>query len=188
VHTPAHVVVNVAIATGWISPEYALPVLMGAAIPDLPIVVLYIRERYFRGLPDEQIWRESYQQRFWQDLIHGAHSIPLTTSGMLVALFAGASGIAAFFGSMLFHALVDLPLHNEDAHRHFLPFSHYRFISPVSYWDVRYHARTIVIIEALVTTFAAYILWTCTSYMPARAALIAVVAWYVFKCSRYWRQ
>jgi hypothetical protein len=48
----------------------------------------------------------------------------------------------------------DLPLHHEDAHRHFLPFTNWRFISPVSYWDPEYHGRIIAVIEILFTLAA----------------------------------
>jgi len=36
---------------------------------------------------------------------------------------------------MALHALFDFPLHHDDGHRHFWPFSEFRFDSPVSYWD-----------------------------------------------------
>ncbi|MFT5443587.1 MAG: hypothetical protein ACI8W3_002637, partial [Myxococcota bacterium] len=32
------------------------------------------------------------------------------------------------------HVALDLSLHNADAHRHFLPLSHWQFEGPVSYW------------------------------------------------------
>ena len=85
--------------------------------------------------------------------------------------------LAAFFGSMLLHALADLPLHAEDAHRHFLPFSHYRFISPISYWDVRYHAREVAIVETLVVAGAAAFLWRDSS-LTARVLFSAIIVWY----------
>jgi len=41
----------------------------------------------------------------------------------------------AFFLSMTLHVAGDLPLHREDAHAHFFPFTDWHYISPVSYWD-----------------------------------------------------
>ncbi|WP_224360521.1 hypothetical protein [Hyalangium versicolor] len=181
--TPGHAVVNLAILTSAVTPEHTLPILAGAILPDVPIVVLYLREHYLRGLPEERIWRESYQQPFWLNLIHGAHSLPLTLLGTLVGVAAGSSMVAVFFGSMLLHSLADLPLHAEDAHRHFLPFSHYRFISPISYWDVRYHARKVALVEALLVAGAAAFLWRDSS-LVARLLFVAVVAWYAVT---YWR-
>ena len=51
----------------------------------------------------------------------------------------GRTGIALLFASILLHCLEDLPLHHDDGHRHFWPFSNFRFESPVSYWDPNYY-------------------------------------------------
>ena len=65
-----------------------------------------------------------------------------------------------FFLSVLCHAFCDLPVHVHDAHRHFFPLSDYRFISPWSYWDVRYHGRTVALVEALLAFLCSlYIYW-----------------------------
>ena len=61
--------------------------------------------------------------------------------GLLICLSCGWKSAAIIFLSMIVHDFCDLPLHNDDAHRHFLPFSHYRFISPVSYWDPKYYGQ-----------------------------------------------
>ncbi|WP_224245765.1 hypothetical protein [Hyalangium gracile] len=182
-HTPGHAVINLAILSGAVTPEHTLPIVAGAILPDVPIVVLYLREHYLRGLPEERIWSESYQRPFWLNLIHGAHSIPLTLLGTLVGVATGSSLVAIFFGSMLLHALGDLPVHAVDAHRHFLPFSHYRFISPISYWDPRYHGRKVALVEALLVAGATAWLWRDSS-LTARLLLSAVLAWYAFS---YWK-
>ena len=49
--------------------------------------------------------------------------------------------------SMLLHALGDLPLHHDDAHRHFFPFVDWRFISPLSYWNPDHHGDLISRLE-----------------------------------------
>ncbi|WP_419857635.1 hypothetical protein [Candidatus Palauibacter irciniicola] len=56
---------------------------------------------------------------------------------------------ALFVASMILHALGDLPLHREDAHRHFFPFSDWRFTSPVSYWDPDHYGGYAAIGEVL---------------------------------------
>ena len=181
--TPGHAVLNLALLGSGSHSALLLPILAGAVAPDVPIVVLYLREHYLRGLPDERIWSESYQQPFWLNLIHGVHSVPLTLLGVLVSLGAGSSALAAFFASALLHALEDLPVHAQDAHRHFLPLSQYRFISPLSYWDPRYHGRAVALVEALLVLGAAVWLWPRFG-TPGRAALLAVEGWYAFT---YWK-
>jgi hypothetical protein len=183
VQTPGHAVLNLALLGGGASSALVLPIVAGAVAPDVPIVVLYLREKYLRGLPDERIWSESYQRRFWLNLIHGVHSVPLTLLGLLLFWALGIPTLAAFFGSALLHALGDLPVHAQDAHRHFLPFSQYRFISPLSYWDVRYHGKAVALAEALLVLIAAGTLWPGASW-AGRAVLAAVGGWYL---ASYWK-
>jgi hypothetical protein len=183
VQTPGHAVLNLALLGGVASPALAVPILVGAVLPDVPIAVLYLRERYVRGLSDERIWSESYQRPFWLNLIHGAHSLPLSLMGGAVALALGVAPLAAFFASVFLHALADFPLHVHDAHRHFLPFSQYRFLSPISYWDVRYHGRAVALGEALLVLGVSAWLWPRVPG-AARAGLAVVTVWYAIN---YWK-
>jgi hypothetical protein len=176
VKTPGHAVINLAVLGGQLSPGDAGAVLAGAVVPDLPIVVLYVRERWLRRTPEERIWADHYQRPFWQAVIHGAHSIPLGLAGLAASLAVGAPRAAAFFASAALHALCDLPVHAEDAHRHFLPLSSYRWKSPLSYWDVRYHARYVALAELALVLGASVAVWR---EGPAAAALLLVGAWYV---------
>jgi len=41
----------------------------------------------------------------------------------------------ALTASMFLHCLADFPLHTEDAHRHFWPFSDFRLDIGISYWN-----------------------------------------------------
>ena len=176
VRTPGHAVINLALLGAQVGPGGAGAILAGAVAPDIPIVILYVRERWLRGTPEERIWADHYQRPFWQAVIHGAHSIPIGLAGLAVSLAAGAPGAAAFFASAALHALFDLPVHAEDAHRHFLPFSSYRYKSPLSYWDVRYHARYVALAELALVLSAAVAVWPQGAL--GRAALLLVGAWY----------
>lgn len=55
---------------------------------------------------------------------------------------------------MIGHSLLDIPVHNDDAHRHFFPLTDYKFISPLSYWDVNHHARIVAGAEMLLVLVA----------------------------------
>ena len=59
---------------------------------------------------------------------------------------------------MALHCLGDLPLHNEDAHAHFFPFSTWHFRSPVSYWDPRHFGLVTASAEALFVAGGALVL------------------------------
>jgi len=185
-HTPGHAVVNLALigaSTG--SPSF-LPIVLGAVLPDLPIVVLYIREHHLHHVPDEVIWREHYQRPFWQNLIHGMHSFPLATAGLALAVMAGSPAWTLFFASALLHALADFPIHVHDAHRHFWPLSNYRFISRISYWDLRYHARSVAAVELLGVGMASAFLWIQRPGTALRAMLLSVGLWYAWSYVRLW--
>lgn len=154
--TPAHAALSL-IVLGR-SERNALPVALGAVAPDVPMLVFYLWERLARGVSEGRIWSERYFDPGWQVVFDIPSSIPLLAFALCVLLVlvgrrsTAAEGIpsagvaatprparltagALFVASMILHALGDLPLHREDAHRHFFPFSDWRFTSPVSYWD-----------------------------------------------------
>lgn len=182
-HTPGHATINLAVLGTAVDPALAMPILAGGILPDVPIVFLYVRERWIRKTPEDRIWADHYQRPFWQNLIHGMHSIPIFGSGLLVALALRSPELAVFFGSMLLHILEDLPVHAIDAHRHFLPFSQWRFISPISYWDPRYHGRSVALIEAVLVLSSAALVWSRYGTW-SRITLGGVIAFYAVS---YWR-
>jgi hypothetical protein len=184
VHTPGHAVINVAALGTALDPALAAPIIAGAVLPDVPIMVLYLKERILHKTPENVIWSDHYQRRFWQDLIHGTHSLPLAAIGLAIALAAGSMIFAAFFASVLLHAAADLPVHAEDAHRHFFPFSNYRFESPISYWDVRRHGKVVALVEMLIVFAASVVLWGWYVELWSRALVVLVDIWYVVNYAR----
>lgn len=157
-NTPSHSVVNLAVLMP-LAPTAALPIFLGSVLPDLPILVLYIWAKGIQRQSEQQIWGETYWQPFWQRFTHGFHSIPLALLGAGLAYQLHQTAFMFLCFSAVLHSLGDLPVHHDDAHRHFLPLTSYRFLSPLSYWDRRYHARWVALGERLlvaVTTFAVF--------------------------------
>ena len=180
--TPAHAALSL-IVLGR-SERNALPVALGAVAPDLPMLVFYIWERLVRGVSEGRIWSERYFDPGWQVVFDIPSSIPLlgialcillvligrrsTAGSVAPAAMAAAprpaklTASALFIASMIVHALGDLPLHREDAHRHFFPFSDWRFTSPVSYWDPEHYggyaaaAEVVLVLAVSVFLFRAY--------------------------------
>ncbi|MGA7932316.1 MAG: hypothetical protein WCA35_01930 [Kovacikia sp.] len=172
-NTPSHAIVNLALLVDW-QPEAILPIAIGAILPDVPMFVMYFWAKRILHQSDRQIWTETYWTPFWQNATHTFHSIPLKLLGIGIAHFMGWQLAELLFLSALLHSLGDLPIHNHDAHRHFLPFSHYRFISPLSYWDPRHHSRIVSLVEKLLVLVASiYVFPTLDSWI-ARVLLIAV--------------
>lgn len=153
-NTPAHLILGVLAFRH--TPRRGLwsAALLGALIPDLPMFFFYGYEKGILGTAERAIWSQAYFDPFWQLLIDLPNSIPLALLGWFLARRAGSAWGQAFFLSAGLHQVCDLLLHHDDSHRHFLPFSDWRFASPVSYWDPRHYGRIFAPLEALTTVAA----------------------------------
>lgn len=127
-NTPSHAILNLGLLAKPQQSHFNLLIVFGAILPDIPIFVFYLVAKYIQRLPERQIWSTAYYQPFWQNIVHLFHSIPLALIGLAIARYYGWKPLEIVFLSMVLHSLGDLPVHSDDAHRHFLPFSDYRFI------------------------------------------------------------
>lgn len=146
-NTPGHYMLNLAILGKTIAPNNNLAIAMGAILPDIPIFIFYFVAKYIYKLRASKIWSEAYYEAFWQNTVALFHSIPLAIIGVVICYYLDWNFGIILGTSMVFHDLLDLPVHNHDAHRHFFPFSNYRFISPFSYWDVNHYSKYVAFIE-----------------------------------------
>lgn len=168
-NTTVHALLGVALLARGERRIYAASALLGSLVPDLPMFVFFAWERFAVGLPDSQIWSEAYFRAPWQAFFDLFNSLPLIGIGWLVARRLDSPRGKVFAAGALFHCLCDLPLHREDAHRHFYPLSHWRFVSPVSYWDPAHHAVAWSALESVVVLAAAWLLWWRFRQRGARA-------------------
>ncbi len=158
-NTPSHLVVNLLLLEGVAGKAPVSSVALGSVLPDVPIWIFYLYVRLIRRLPQYKIWKNAYNDPVWHSLFDAAHSFPLVILAMAGAIWLDMSWWFWLFASMGLHALFDLPLHHDDAHRHFFPLSNWRFASPVSYWDVRYHGAIAARLEVLAVLLACIVLW-----------------------------
>ncbi len=172
-NTPAHVIANLVLQTAEDRREWTVPVVWGALIPDLPMLFFFLWERLVLGTPDAVVWGERYFAAHWQDFFDVFNSIPLALLGLAAAWRWGTPAGCALFVSMLLHHALDLPLHNDDAHRHFWPLSDYRFASPVSYWDPRFFGAWAALAETVLVAVGAFVLLGRGFRGFARVALVA---------------
>jgi hypothetical protein len=150
------VVVNVAVL-GKASRQAARVAAIGAALPDLPIFVFYFVEKVYFRRSEAEIWRHDYFGSAWQPVIDGLHSFPLILLALLILWRAPWGRVLC--ASMVLHSLLDMPFHHDDAHRHFFPISDWRFVSPLSYWDPRYHGTLGALVELVALTASALVLF-----------------------------
>lgn len=136
------------------------------------------------GVPEALIWSELYYSDLWQRVGAVTNSAPLYAllaalgwvgGGRLsggaararpTASVALAAGLAA-----LAHVATDLPLHHDDGHAHFWPFSDWVFASPVSYWDPAHFGREWAVAELALAVALVALLWRRYRRRLARAAL-----------------
>ncbi|BAZ44680.1 hypothetical protein NIES4102_16920 [Chondrocystis sp. NIES-4102] len=148
-NTPGHYIINLALLGKTITTFHNTAIALGAILPDLPIFSFYLINKYIYHLPETEIWSKAYYESFWQNIIASFHSIPLALLGTLICYYFNWQTGVLLFVSMICHSLFDLPVHNNDAHRHFYPFSDYRFISPFSYWDKNHYGQIVAFLEML---------------------------------------
>lgn len=151
---------------------------MGAILPDVPIFLFYFLMKFGYRLPPHQIWTEVYYQPYWQAIFSTFHSIPLAVIGIAIAHSLNWKLLEVGLISVLLHCLLDLPVHNNDAHRHFFPFSKYRFISPISDWDRKRYVSIVAFGEIfLVFLTSIYLFLTMRSHF-SQGLLVAVNLFY----------
>lgn len=158
-NTPAHIIINLFLLNPQDkAPILLTPVVAGSILPDASMFVFYFWEKVVLKTPERMIWSQSYYQPFWQTLSAISNSIPLVCVGLLISISARSRWGILLFSSMLLHLFGDFPLHSEDAHRHFFPFSDWRFHSPLSYWDPNHYGHIVGAIEFLTVIVGCLIL------------------------------
>lgn len=177
-NTPAHAVLNLWVLGRQDRPQTALPIVIGSILPDVPILLFYAWAKLVQGLPEREIWSRAYfawQGRWLIDLFH---SLPLTLAALLLAWRFAGPRLTGFFAGMVLHIPGDFFLHHDDAHRHFFPFSDWRFHSPVSYWDPRHYGQIVAPLEILAVLLGCIVLFRRYKSLAARTLIAGVIALY----------
>lgn len=178
-NTPAHVAASVLIwrdEQGW-GPTFAVGV--GAILPDLPMFGFYAYQKLWAGTTEREIWGQLYFKEDWQLLFDIFNSIPLALVVIAVCYGMGWRWGMLLAASALVHLLSDFPLHHDDAHRHFLPFTNWRFASPISYWDPKHFGRTFMLLELVFAISACCLVGSVGEHWPMRSLAFATLALYV---------
>ena len=177
--TPSHAIINLAILGQRQLPQANLIIAIGGILPDIPIFLFYFWAKYIARLPESKIWSEAYYEPVVQNIVALFHSIPLAVIGLLIAYYFGWQSVQILCLSMILHSLGDLPVHNDDAHRHFFPFSNYRFISPFSYWDRNHYGSIVSFVEMLLVLLSTFRLFGFVHSYVGKILLILVNCFYL---------
>ncbi len=121
--------------------------LAGGFLPDAFLFAVWGASK-LAGVPESDLWTRVY----WSDAVQSgqaiSNSFPLFAVILAAALLLKSRAGAVFGAAALIHLVCDFLLHAKDAHRHFWPFSDWRFESPVSYWDPAHYGAIVAVIEA----------------------------------------
>ncbi|MEO1695045.1 MAG: cobalamin biosynthesis protein CobQ [Pseudomonadota bacterium] len=178
-NTITHTLVAAALLAKPGAPKRNAAVIAGATIPDLWLFLFYGYNKLVLGHPSETIWREIYWQPPWTDIGAIFNSMPLYTVFLLTGLLAPLPTITAFGAAALMHVSLDFPVHADDAHAHFWPFTMWRFQSPLSYWDPQHNGQLVSTIEGLVALALIALLWQRFSGKRVKLALILCAVSYL---------
>lgn len=185
-NTPGHGVVNLLLLGRRAHPEWNVPIVLGAVVPDLPMFVLAFVATVILRQPQHQIWSETYFQPGWQMAADVPHSFPLLLVALAVATALGTPSVQRFVASMLLHSCGDVFVHGVDAHRHFFPLSDYQFVSAISYWDPTHHGTAVFILEAMVAIASSLYVLRIVHSRWGRGLLIATACAYASAAAAFW--
>ncbi len=181
-NTPTHLLIGATILArkgeGRAVSQRNWTVLVGSLLPDAAIFLLFGWARWVKGASEEELWSRIYWTEPWQGLIAIFNSVPLFCALALLGLILRQPLVVLLSLAALLHLAFDLPFHHDDAHPHFWPFTDWRFHSPVSYWDERYHGGWVSMVEAGLAIGLIVILWRRFESQAVRAALMAALVSY----------
>ncbi|MCP4005331.1 MAG: hypothetical protein GY725_14155 [bacterium] len=175
-NTPAHLILGLAALGKGPRREWNLAIAAGSLVPDVAMFGFFFWQSFVLQHPQAQIWETEYFRGDWQLFFDLFNSIPAAALGAILAWWKGWERTRVFFLAVILHCLVDLGLHHDDGHRHFLPFSEFRFSSPVSYWDPAYNGAWGAALESITVVAGSALLWTRSKNRIARAGLLALCA------------
>ena len=157
--TGAHIICNLVVQSRSSESRIFAAVLIGAILPDLPIMLFYAWESLVMNSAESEIWSELYFLPGWQNFFDTFNSLPLIVALLALGIYFKKQLVSVLALSMALHVLLDLPFHHDDAHRHFFPFSDWRFFSPVSYWDPKFHGDVMHIVQITIVIIGLVVLW-----------------------------
>lgn len=179
-NTPGHYILNLALLGKIIPATENLAIALGAILPDLPIFVFYFVAKFIYKIPEGKIWSEAYYEPVWQNTVALFHSIPVALIGAAIFYRLDYKPGIILCVSLVCHSLLDLPVHHDDAHRHFFPLSNYRFISPFSYWDSNHHGRIVAFMEMALVLGVNPLVLSLLNSPWTKGIVIAIDLFYLF--------
>lgn len=166
-----------------------VPLWIGGVLPDLPLYLLtfgFFFERWQSGRTPVVAFGRSYNELFFGDplwiVTHNFFHAPIVLGTIALIAWLGhrsgqpwAPALAWFDLGASLHSVADIFTHHTDGPLLLFPFDlSFRYQSPISYWDPRYHAGIVSPIEhaldAAIVLFLLRCWWMFRSVAEAEEA------------------
>jgi len=175
-NTPAHTLLAAALLARPGARKRNVALVAGSLIPDVTILWMILWERFVLGTDMRTIFDERYFAPEWHLTFAISNSVPLFALGAALGYARGLVSLWVFCAAAFVHVALDLPLHHDDGHPHFWPFSDWIYASPVSYWDPNHHGMAAGAAEVALCVVLGAILWRRFGGIPARTLIAFGVA------------
>jgi len=161
--TPTHTLLALAALSKRRERKRNLTIIVGSLLPDLAITLWAPYQAIVNGVSGTKMWDELYFEAPMQNLIAWFNSIPIYAGLLLIGFLARSKTwgklLMVLALAALIHIATDMPVHAEDAYRHFWPVSDWRFYSPLSYWDLDHHAAWVGKVDVAIALACIAVLW-----------------------------
>ena len=160
--------------------------LAGSLLPDVAIFLWAPYQWLVNDVSSDEMWDVLYFEPPMQNLIAWFNSIPIYGALAVVGFIAQQRETSKTWGKLmlffavaaLIHIATDIPVHADDAYRHFWPISDWRFYSPLSYWDIDHHAGWVGKIDIVIAFGCIAGLWQRFSGRGVKIVLSIAAAFY----------
>jgi len=160
-----------------------LAIFLGSLIPDIAIYLWAPYQSIVNDVSGAEMWDKLYFEPPMQNLIAWFNSVPiyagLAVLGFMMRAKTWGKLILFFALAALIHMATDLPVHAEDAYRHFWPVTDWRFYSPLSYWDSNHHAGWVSRFEVVLALGCIAVLWQRFPRRFVKIVLSLLIVFYI---------
>ena len=173
--TTSHALLNIALLGRKDHPQRNWSAFGGAVFPDLPMMLFFFLIPALSRLFHISLSGKFYYFPHYRIFIDWAHSFPLALAGIIVFRLLKKEWGWIFFSSMFLHDLEDFFVHATYPHEQFLPFTHWRFSGPLSYFDPAYHGAWVAPIEWGLVIFSSWIIYRRGAKPRIQVLLLSVI-------------
>ena len=163
-------------------------IVAGALLPDVPVFALY-GVASAMGYTSQDVFDDFYFREEMRNLMGFFNSFivaaVIAVTGWLFREKCWGWPMLFFAAAMTVHAATDLPVHVDDGHRHFWPFSKFVFNSPLSYWDRSHHGGLVSLVETAAGIICAIVVWRRFPVIWTRVLCASAIAAYI-AVPAYW--